>query len=278
MIRIVTDSGADILKEEAGKLGVDVVQLTINTEEGSFIAETEEEVLAYYKRLEKMKNLPYTSQPSPEDFLKIFNSYNEGDEVLYIGISSKISGTYNSSRIARDISELKERIHLIDSLSGIEGLKILVWEAVRLRDMGKDLNEIKKRIEELKGRIKIYGLVDSLKYLRKGGRIPKSIGIIGDFLNIKPLVELVKGELISKGKARGRKLGEKLLLNELKGDKIDGNFGIHIGYTGDLEIVRPFVKEIERFFKDIPYYISPIGGIIGTHVGPNCLCLAYITE
>lgn len=278
MIKIITDSGADILKEEAKKLNIEVVELTINTEEKSFVPKDENELKEYYKSLATMKTLPYTSQPSPEEFLNVFDSIDEKDEVLYLGLSSKVSGTFNSANIAKEMSKNKNRIHLIDTLSGIEGLKILVWEAVRLRDNGHTIYEIINVINDLTPRIKIYGVVDTLKYLRKGGRIPKSLGIIGEILNIKPVVSLIDGVLESISKARGSKAALKSMLEEVKKDKVDSFFGIHLGYTGNIEVLEPLIEQINVQFKDIPYYISHIGGIIGTHTGPHCVTMCYISK
>ncbi len=167
MIRIITDSASDITIEEAKELGVEVVPLHVIFGNDVFMDGVDISHDEFYKRLEECDELPKTSQTNPGGFVEVFEKYiKQGDEIVGIFISSKLSGTYQSSIIASDMIE-DGKIHIIDSLNASMGLAVLVREAVKMRDKGKSVDEIKVEIENLIPRVKLIAVVDTLKYLKK---------------------------------------------------------------------------------------------------------------
>ena len=205
MIRIITDSECNITIEEAKELGVEVVPLHVIFGNDVFMDGVDISHDEFYKRLEECDELPKTSQTNPGGFVEVFEKYiKQGDEIVGIFISSKLSGTYQSSIIASDMIE-DGKIHIIDSLNASMGLAVLVREAVKMRDKGKSVDEIKVEIENLIPRVKLIAAVDTLKYLKKGGRLSATSAIVGGVLGITPVISVVDGSVEVLAKTRGHK-------------------------------------------------------------------------
>ena len=161
-IRIITDSTCDIELEEQERLGIDIVPLTVSFGEDQYLDRVEINKKDFFDKLRKCDSLPTTSQANPDGFLKLFSQYTDaGDVVVYIGISSKLSGTYQSALIAKDMAGSKD-IYVIDSKNATFGLALLVRAAVKMRDEGKNADEIVSSIEDLIGRIKLMAVVSTL--------------------------------------------------------------------------------------------------------------------
>ena len=211
MIRIITDSASDITIEEAKELGVEVVPLHVIFGNDVFMDGVDISHDEFYKRLEECDELPKTSQTNPGGFVEVFEKYiKQGDEIVGIFISSKLSGTYQSSIIASDMIE-DGKIHIIDSLNASMGLAVLVREAVKMRDKGKSVDEIKVEIENLIPRVKLIAAVDTLKYLKKGGRLSATSAIVGGVLGITPVISVVDGSVEVLAKTRGHKKSIKFM-------------------------------------------------------------------
>lgn len=280
MIRIITDSATDITVDEAKKLNIQIVPLTIAFEDGECPQNTFDDFDIFYDRLSKCEELPSTSQPSPESYLELYEEAKAaGDDVLVIALSGGLSGTYNSARLAADMAEY-DRITIIDSHQAIISERIMVEYAIELRDKGADVKEIESKILEIRDYVTVSGVVDTLKYLKKGGRIPASLAVVGGALNIKPVIALQDTILVTIGKAVGKNAGKRLLYNRFEKYEPDERFPILFGYTADEAEGRKFMEEtIEKYnLQGYKTALHAIGGVIGTHVGDKCIAVAYVSK
>lgn len=278
MIQIVTDSASDITLKQAEEMNVQIVPLTILFEDGVCPQETDEDFQIFYEKLIKENGLPKTSQPTPNKYLEIFRLAKEvGDEVLVITLSGGLSGTVQSAKLAKDLAGY-ERIEIIDSKQAILTQRMLVEYAVKLRDEGKTLDEITALVLKQREKLTVFGMLDTLTYLKKGGRIPASMALLGNLLRIKPVIILKDSVLEQLGKARGRKDGLKMLCAQMEQAEIDLSFPVYFGYTLDPEPTKQFQAEMEQKFQLKNTKLYPVGGVIGTHVGPNCVAVAFAVK
>ncbi|MFR8227295.1 MAG: DegV family protein [Lachnospirales bacterium] len=278
MIQIITDSASDITTKEAEEMGIQIVPLRIQFEDGECPQETEQDFLTFYKRLEQADQLPKTSQPSPQAYLEYFEAAKEaGDDVLVITLSSGLSGTIGAARTAKDISEY-DRVFLVDSRLAILAQRMLVEYAVKLRAQQMPVEEIVKKLEEIRDQITVCGMLDTLTYLKKGGRIPAALAVIGNVIGIKPVIILEDKILKSIAKVRGRSAGKKKLHEKLEERGANPDFPVYFGFTSSREIGEEFMKEtVEKYhLKNARLY--PVGGVIGTHVGTNCMAICFVNQ
>lgn len=277
-IRIITDSTCDIELEEQERLGIDIVPLTVSFGEDQYLDRVEINKKDFFDKLRKCDSLPTTSQANPDGFLKLFSQYtNAGDVVVYIGISSKLSGTYQSALIAKDMAGSKD-IYVIDSKNATFGLALLVRAAVKMRDEGKNADEIVSSIEDLIGRIKLMAVVSTLRYLKMGGRISASVAAVGNILGIVPVLGLDDGEIKAFGKVRGKKAAYKWILDRVIENGVDRNYPIELAHAGAPELIDELISampdELELNFRNSGR--NEIGCVIGTHTGPGCVGISYV--
>lgn len=275
---IITDSASDITRQEAAEMGIRMVSLKIRFSDGEFHQNTDEDFVTFFEKLEAEKELPTTSQPSPEEFLELYEEAKaSGEEVLVITLSSGLSGTVNAANLAKQMAEY-DNIWIIDSEQAIITQRFLVQRAVRMREEGKTIEEIVACIEDLKKRLTVCGMLDTLTYLKKGGRVPAPLAVLGNALQIKPVIELKDKVLVMLGKARGRKGGMKYLWKEFSSYEIDEKEPVYFGYTSDREIVEQFMEQTVKEYGLKEYALYPVGGIIGTHVGPGCIAISFVKK
>ena len=279
MIKIITDSTSDIDIEYAKTLKIEVVSLKVIIDGKDYKDRIDLQPSNFYELLEKSSVLPTTSQPSPQDFLDLYeDAKNQGDSIIVITLSSQVSGTYQSACIAKDLADYNN-IYVIDSFNATQGLRLIVEKAVKLRNEGKSVQEIVNIIEEYKHRVHILAVVDTLEYFYKGGRLSKTSATMGTLLKFKPIVGLEDGKLVLISKARGtQKAISKIIdiIHEI-GD-IDLNEPICIGYTGNDDGLDKF----EDILKNEFHFSNPSHGfvctVIGTHAGPGARLIAYISQ
>ncbi len=277
MFKIITDSGADFREEQARALDIEIAHLKITFEDEVIIQRREEDVSHFFTKLKAARELPFTSQPSPKEFYDLYEKY-PGEELLVLTLSGSLSGTLNSAELARKELNDPERVHIVDTRQATLSQNVVIAEAIRLRDAGKTARETADLIRELAGKTTILGLIDTLKYLKKGGRIPASLAAIGSIMNMKPVVELKDGALITAGKARGHQAGLKLLSQRLAELGIDPRYKVFIGTT-DSEKYRPEIEGLMKAqYPDVEYEFAKIGGIIGTHIGPDCIGVGFVKK
>ena len=275
---IITDSASDITEKEAEEMDIRLVWLKTKFSDGDFPMKTEEDFCQFFDKLAEEKDLPMTSQPSPEEYLEFFEEAKSKDEeVLVLTLSSGLSGTINAANLAKQMSEY-DKIWIIDSEQAIITQRFLVQKAVELRKEGKTTEDIVEILEDLKKRVTVCGMLDTLTYLRKGGRIPAALAVVGNMLHIKPVIELKDKTLTMLGKARGRSGGMKYLWKEFESYDVDREEPVYFGYTSDREIGEKFMMDTVEKYGLKNYKLYPVGGIIGTHVGPACVAISFVKK
>ncbi|MBH1941128.1 DegV family protein [Mobilitalea sibirica] len=278
-IRIITDSTSDIGKEQAKQMDITIVPLKVIFGDKEYREGVEITIDGFYEKLVKAEKLPTTSQPSPDDFLKYFNEAKEaGDSVIVVLISSKLSGTVQSALIAKDMVDYED-IYVVDSYTTITGLRILVEQAVKLRNEGMATLQIVDTLEKMKDKIVLLAMVDTLEYLHKGGRLSKSSAILGSLLKFKPIITLKDGVIGVVGKERGtNKAIAKIIECIEEFGAIDQTYPINLGYTAEDSqsvLLRDKLSN-EYGIKDMIMY--PVGCVVGTHVGPGACVLTYVKQ
>lgn len=276
--RIIVDSTADLLAEYKSR--VTVIPLTVNFDEEEFLDGVTIDYKTFYEKLVESDVLPTTSQANPDVFMREFEKVKEaGESAVVITLSSKLSGTYQSAVIA---SEDYDNIHIVDGDSAAIGSGILVERALQLLEEGFDAKQIAEKLEEEKKKIVIVALVDTLEYLKKGGRISKTVALAGTVLNIKPVISLVNGEINMLGKARGSKMGNNLLVQEIENaGGVDFNKPVLLGYTGLSDaLLQKYIEDSKHIWEEgleaVRY--TTIGSVIGTHVGPGAIAVSFFKK
>ncbi len=273
--RIIVDSTADLTPEFQRR--VHIVPLTVRFGDEEYIDGVTIDKKTFYEKLIESDVLPTTSQATPDAFMKEFEKAKEaGEAVVVITLSSKLSGTYQSAMIA---AQEYENIYIVDSASAAIGSGILVELAVKLLDSGMSAKEIASRLDQEKKRILVVALVDTLEYLKKGGRISGAVAVVGGMLNIKPVVSIDDGVINILGKARGSKMGNNLLVEEIeKAGGVDFTKPVLLGYTGiSNALLLKYIEDSRHLWEDnldeVRY--ESVGSVIGTHAGPNAVAVAF---
>lgn len=275
-VKIVLDSTTDLVPELRDKF--EFVHLTVNFGETEYIDGVTITHKEFYEKLIESDVMPTTSQASPEAFEKVFRKITEkGDEVIAITLASKLSGTYQSACIAAE--EFPGKVRVIESKSVAIGTAILAEYALSLIESGKSADEAAELIEKKRDDIVTIALIDTLEYLKKGGRLSKTAAFAGSLLNIKPVISLSDGEINILGKARGSKQGNNFLIKEIeKSGGIDFSLPILLGYTGhDDYLLQKYIEDSESIWKGHTENLREtcIGSVIGTHVGPGAIAAAF---
>lgn len=277
-IRIITDSTCDIPIEQQQSLGIDIIPLSVIFSGKKYADGVDLKKEQFYEMLSKSSDLPTTSQVNPDGFESLFKRYiDAGDAIVGIFISSKLSGTYQSAVIAKETVG-SDRIYIVDSKSATFGLALLVYEAIKLRDSGLSAQIIYQNLIALCNRVKFYAAVDTLKYLKMGGRLSSSAAILGGVLHIKPLISVVDGEVKSVAKERGQKAAFTWILDKIKKDVPDTQYPLVFGHANVPQSMDEFISFINPVLNVTTPVICEIGCVIGTHSGPGCVGLAYIPK
>lgn len=276
-VQIITDSTSDLTAEELRELGVHVIHMRVIFEDGVYTDGVDITKEEFYAKQAEAKVLPKTTQVNPGEFCDAFQPLlDTGDEVVAILLSSKLSGSFQSAVIAKDMVEGAERLHLVDSLNVTLGEGLLVREAVRLRDAGKSGAEIAAAIEALRSRVRFVAFVGTLKYLKMGGRISASTAALGTMLNISPVVAVVDGEVKSVGKVRGSQKIMAYTLDFAKEYPVDTRHCVVFGNSRCQETMEAYRDKVTAALGIRDCAWDELGAVIGTHAGPGCYGLAYI--
>lgn len=277
-VRIVIDSASDITLQRADELHLDFMPLKTIFGEEEYLDGITITHKQFYEKLIECGTIPTTSQIPPYEFEKKFKEIREaGDTAVVITLSSLLSGTYQSAVLASDGFE--DCIFTVDSLNVSLGLQSLVLYAVRLRDQGMSAKEIAAELERVKNKIVVLAVIDTLEYLKQGGRISKTAAWAGTMLAIKPVISIVKGEVVILGKARGSKNSNNMLMQNVKeSGGIDFSMPYCLGYTGlDDTLLQKYIRDSAVLWEgktdNLP--ITTIGSTIGTHAGPGAIGVAF---
>lgn len=279
-VRIICDSASDITQEQAKEWGITVLPLKILWDGEEYQDGITMKPGKFFEKLIETDELPTTSQISPYDFDKAFQEVvDAGDTAICFTISSKLSGTYQSANIAKE--EFGDNIIVVDTLNAAVGEQIIVKRAIELRDSGKSAQDIADIINVEKKKVKIIALIDTLEYLKKGGRISATTAMAGAVLNIKPVVAIEDGEIGVLGKARGSKNGNNKLIELVQKNGIDFNRPFLLTYAGlNDDLLQKYIKDSSSLYegKTKELGIVPLGSVIGTHVGPGAIGIAFFAE
>lgn len=277
-VKIIIDSTTDLIASV--KERTEVVPLTIRFGDEEFIDGVTIDHKMFYEKLIESDVIPTTSQATPTAFVPYFDKIKEdGDSAVVITLSSKLSGTYQSACIA---AEDYDNIYVVDSGNVAIGAGVLVEYALELLDAGMSAEEIANKLNEKKDDVIIVAMLDTLEYLKKGGRISAAVAFAGGVLNIKPVVSVDKGEIIMLGKARGSKQANNLLIQEIeKAGGVDFDRPVLLGYTGlSTMLLDKYIEDSKSLWTHAKSELNctVIGSTIGTHVGPGAVAVAFFKK
>lgn len=275
-IRVITDSAADL--PQPCRPEITVLPMAVTFGEEQFLDGVDLTHRQFYEKLIEGDALPTTSQINPAQFEEAFRrAVDDGEDVVAVVLSSKLSGTCQSARIAAE--EFSGRVFVVDSENATIGQQILVRRALDLLDQGLDAAAIAGELEREKKDIRLVALLDTLEYLKRGGRISPSVALVGGLLSVKPVIAVEHGEVVMLGKARGSKNGSNLLVQEIrKTNGVDFDRPYLLGYTGlEDSLLQKYIADSAALWAEhtnaLP--IGTIGGTIGTHVGPGAVAVAF---
>jgi len=278
-VKIVTDSTAYLPAELIARYGIRVVPLKVLFGPEAYAEGVDISNSEFYGKLMEASTLPTTSQPSVGDFLQVYGEADrEAVPILSIHISSKLSATVSTALTAK--SELPQsQIEIVDSLSTSMGLGMVVLAAARAADEGQPLSQIRASCEKLIRSMNVFFMVDTLEYLHKGGRIGGAAALLGTVLRIKPLLYLKEGQIEVLAKVRTKRRALKRLL-ELVEEQVPEGTSVHAAviHAQAAEEASALAKEIRARFNCAEMHLSELGAVIGTHVGPRAIGLAFYTD
>lgn len=278
MVKILTDSSCDLSPARCEELGVEMLPITVNFGSDSYRANIDITNDQFYEKLAAAPELPKTAQITPAFFEDKFKEYKEsGDDVVCLFISSMMSGTLQSARLAKNLLGA-DRIYLPDTLNVTFALGLLVEEAVKMRDRGLSAAEIAEEVEALVPRVRLWALIDDLKYLKMGGRLSATSALVASILGICPIITLEKGLVEVVGKARGKKAAFKFIQGLIEKEPISGDFAVTVGHAAVPGTRDDFMDFLGSELKKREVLKMDIGSIVGTHTGPGACGLAYIRK
>ncbi len=276
-VKIFTDSASDITQEKARELGITVIPMSTMFGTKEYLDGVTLSRQEFYSKLSTTDKLPHTSQITPFQYAEVFrNNLPAGDEALCITLSSKLSGSFAAALSAAE--EFEGRVRIVDSLNVSVGEQILVLLAVRLRDQGLNAEEIQQELDKEKEKIRLLALLDTLEYLKKGGRISPTLAFAGELLSIKPVVAVEKGEVVLVGKARGSKNGNNLLRKFVEKNGINFDLPCCLAYSGlSDDLLQKYLRDSQSLYEghEEDLHTCLIGSTIGTHVGPGAVAVAF---
>ena len=280
-IKLIVDSASDIPFAKAKEMGIIHIPMCVSFGDTNYLDGVELEPRKFYELLIESDVIPKTSQIPPYEFEQKFEKVIEnGDTPVAITISSKLSGTYQSACIAA--KKFEGQAFVVDSLNAALGEAILVYYAHRLLSEVKDAKELTEKLNKAKQKIKLIALLDTLEYLKKGGRVSTVTAFAGELLSIKPVIAVEEGQVKAVGKARGSKRGNKLLMELVeKSGGIDFSMPFTLAYSGLNDFtLKKYIEDSARLWKDktdaLP--IMEVGATIGTHVGPGAVAVAFFAK
>ena len=279
MVRLITDSSADLEPKEYEQLNIACIPLTV------FFGDTE-----YQENVNLSKEqfygllaggeYPKTSQPSPQLLLDLFEEAKEtGDEALYICISGAISGTYQTACTTRELAEY-DGCYVMDSKNATGGLRVILEYAAKLRDEGKSAKQIMEGVASIQNKIVLYACMDTLEYLYRGGRISQTVYKLGTLAQVKPIIRVTEeGAIEVPAKAMGMRKGMDWLCKRVEDRKPSSEHNFYAMYTGERSNGVALADKFRAMGYDIPdEKIINVGAAIGSHVGPNACGMVYVAE
>jgi DegV family protein with EDD domain len=278
MIRIITDSAADLSPAEYKNHNITCIPLTVMFGENEFRENVNLSKDQFYELLLSLEVPPKTAQPSPQCLMELFESAHEsGDGAIYIPLSSGISGTYQTALMTKNMLGYED-CHVADTLNATGGQRLIVQHAAKLRDEGKSADEIIAGIEDIRSRICLFACIDTLEYLYKGGRISQTVYKLGTLANIKPIVTVEPdGTIGIPAKAMGMRKGMDILCKHAAARPADPDFPFYVMYTNNRDVARDLAKKLKTAGISVDEdHIIQVGAAIGSHIGPDACGLVYV--
>ena len=277
-VRIIVDSSTDVSEKYREK--IQFVPLTVRFGDKEYLDGVELSKHQFYEMLVESDVLPTTSQATPAAFAEYLESVaSAGDSAVVITLSSKLSGTYQSAVLA---AEDYPNIYVVDSQSVAIGTGVLAQYAVELAQQGMGAEEIAQVLTQQREKVCVVALLDTLEYLKKGGRISKTVAFAGSVLNIKPVVTVQDGAVALIGKARGSRNGNNLLVEKIReAGGVDFERPVLLGYTGlSSALLEKYVDDSKALWA---YHVDKLDGcllcsVIGTHAGPGAVAVAFFRK
>ena len=278
-VRIIIDSTADTTAAVREKCSI--VPLTVNFGETEYIDGVTINHKEFYEKLVESDELPTTSQPTPDAFAQEYRkAVDAGQKVVVLTIASQLSGTYQSATIAA--MDFPGSVYVVDSKSAAIGTGILAELAVQLAENGAEAEAIAQRLTVERENVCLVAMLDTLEYLKKGGRISKTVAFAGELLSIKPVISVQDGAIHMLGKARGSKQANNLLVKQIEAaGGVDFDKPVLLGYTGlsDL-LLQKYITDSAALWAENKTELNTtaIGSVIGTHAGPGAVAVAFFKK
>lgn len=278
MIKLLVDSSADYTKEEINNQNLLLAPLNIHIQGQDYLDGVNLFPDEFYTLLTTNEEFPKTSQPSPQEFLDIFEKVKESkDELICILLSSALSGTYQSAVLAKNMVDY-DGIYLVDTLSVTAGIRLMVDKAQDLICKNKSAEEICSYLDSMKSRVKILAAVDTLEYLCKGGRVSKTAATLGNMAKLKPIVSVsLDGKVDLVAKRLGMNKSISYIIDSFMEQKLNATSSIYTIYSYGMENVEKLEKKLETKGYQIDQRLQ-IGPAIGTHVGPGAFGVCFVIE
>ena len=275
-VKIYVDSTCDISPADAARLGINIIPMSTVFGNETYRQNIDLTATEFFKKLAESEVNPTTAQLTPFDLEQIYQEATaDGSEVVAIHLSSALSGTYQSAVVAaREVSG----VYPVDSQSATAGIALLVRIAVQMRDAGKSAAAIAKKVAELSERVMVLAYIPTLKYLVRGGRVSSAAGMVGNILNVYPIISVRDGVVKSVGKARGKSMAHREIAKIVAEHGIDEQYGaifLHADATTNLEALKAHLADL---VAECELMDCEIGAVIGTHTGPGAAGIAFITK
>ena len=280
-VKLVIESSSDIDNKEAEKLGITMLSVPITFGEEEFSDGINITKSVFYDKLVKCSSLPKTSMINTYRFEEAFDEHiKNGDEVVAIVLSSQLSATCNSAKQASE--KFNGKVYVVDSLSATAGIKVLIEYALRLINEGKSAKEIFEILEDKKQKLQVRAMVDTLKYLKKGGRVSPLVAFAGELMGIKPLVAVINGKVEVVGKAMGvKKAIDQIDKDIAKLGGIDFDMPFYVIYSGnDNSKVDNYISSHKEMWECGIENVKQncVGATIGTHIGPGAIGVVFFSK
>lgn len=279
-IKVIADSGCDISQDEAKELGIQILPLKSRFGMEEYLDGVTMTHQEFYTKLIETDVFPATSQITPYEYEEVFReALKDNDYVVCVTLSSKLSGCFQSASVAAE--EFDGRVGVIDSKHVSVAIRVLVMRILELIPEMNSFEDAMKAFEDARDHVRILAMLDTLEYLKKGGRISSAVAFAGTLLSIKPVVTVTDGEVVLLGQARGSKAVNNKLRELLLSEDVDYALPCALGYTGLTDIVlKKYLEDNKSLYEDKldEISISSIGCAIGTHVGPGAIAVAFFVK
>lgn len=276
-VTIITDSTSDLSEQLVRDLNVVVVPLTVRFGDEEFVDGVTLTRAQFFEKLRAASELPKTSQIPPSKFLPLFNdAIARGDDVVCVLVGSEFSGSYQSAVTARGMCTIREQVHVIDSRHVTHGLALLVIYAAKLRDEGMNAQHIAEELNAALPRLRVYAMIDDLKYLVLGGRLPAAGAVVGRVLGIRPTICVMDNHISVTGVARNVRRAQNWMVDRLREHGHQAGVPvvlIHVEVPEHVEALRELIMP-ELHGDEL--LVGEVGSVVGTHAGPGCFGLAFL--